>query len=315
MASSELPHDLAFEILTRTCLETLDACSKFISMDGCSGKYSFSHLPVETLKTKDRFFNCYDSNMKIEASSRQGILCCMRPTRNNNYRYYICKPRTQEWKVLPNPKLRYWIVQVALVVFKSDPLHFKTLHLSKDSPTGSSYPSFECLFKYRNLGFGNYFCEIFDSKTNAWRQGNIISLSEDVCLKYHHQPINASGLLYLVTTDDQVLILNYDGEEAYPRFYLLEQLGFICLSPSEILELWCIENTINHVWRKEQKVETENIKRVMNYPSPIDFYYNDVIVMEGSNGSVFYKQQNASLHLVNSDKLYCPIEVFLFVRM
>ncbi|KAG5570199.1 hypothetical protein H5410_059965 [Solanum commersonii] len=26
MASSELPHDLAFKILTRTCLETLDAC-------------------------------------------------------------------------------------------------------------------------------------------------------------------------------------------------------------------------------------------------------------------------------------------------
>ncbi|WMV59669.1 hypothetical protein MTR67_053054 [Solanum verrucosum] len=26
MASSDLPHDLAFEILTRTCLETPDAC-------------------------------------------------------------------------------------------------------------------------------------------------------------------------------------------------------------------------------------------------------------------------------------------------
>uniref|UniRef100_M1DDV4 F-box associated beta-propeller type 3 domain-containing protein n=1 Tax=Solanum tuberosum TaxID=4113 RepID=M1DDV4_SOLTU len=257
--------------------------------------------------------------MKIEASSRQGILCCMRPTRNNNYRYYICKPSTQEWKVLPNPKLRYWTVQVALVVLKSDPLRFKILRLSKDSPTSS-----------RNLGFGNYFCEIYDSKTNAWRQGNIISLSEDVSLKYHHQPINASGLICLLTTDDQVLVLNYDGEEVNPRFFLPEQaaqnknyknkklisyegkLGFICLSPSEILELWCIENTINHVWRKEQEVETENIKRVTNYPSPIDFYNNDVIVMEGSNGSVFYEQQNASLHLVKSDKLYGPIEVFPF---
>lgn len=43
-------------------------------------------------------------------------------------------------------------------------------------------------------------------------------------------------------------------------------LGFICLSPSETLELWCIENTINHAWRKKQEVETENIKKVMNYP-------------------------------------------------
>ncbi|KAG5570196.1 hypothetical protein H5410_059962 [Solanum commersonii] len=30
--------------------------SEFFSMDGCSGKNSFSHLPVETLKMKDRFF-------------------------------------------------------------------------------------------------------------------------------------------------------------------------------------------------------------------------------------------------------------------
>ncbi|KAG5570195.1 hypothetical protein H5410_059961 [Solanum commersonii] len=152
--------------------------------------------------------------MKIEASSRQGILCCMRPTRNNNYRYYICKPSIKEWKVLPNPKLRYWTVQVAFVVLKSDHVRFKILRFSKDSPTCS-----------RNLGFGNYFCEIFDSKSLAWRQGNIISLSEDVCLKYHHQPINESGLLYLLTTDDQVLILNYNGEEAYTRFYLPAQVS------------------------------------------------------------------------------------------
>lgn len=86
-------------------------------------------------------------------------------------------------------------------------------------------------------------------------------------------------------TYDQVLVLNYDGEEAYPRFNLPNQvsqnkdykdkklisydrkgkLRFICLSPSETLELWCIENTINHVWRKKQEVETENIKKVMNY--------------------------------------------------
>ena len=90
------------------------------------------------------------------------------------------------------------------------------------------------------------------------------------------------------------------------------KLGFICLSPSGMLELWCIENTINHFWRKEQEVEIENMKRVMNYPTPIDFYNNDVIVLEGFNGIVFYKQQNASSHLVKLDKLNCPIDIFPF---
>lgn len=39
--------------------------SEYVSMDGCSGKESFSHLPIETLKMKDRLL--FDSNMKIEA--------------------------------------------------------------------------------------------------------------------------------------------------------------------------------------------------------------------------------------------------------
>ncbi|KAM3326804.1 F-box protein like [Capsicum chacoense] len=360
IASSELPSDVAFEILTRTSLETLDTCkvvsktwklmtyessfmqsycrrtnnisgyfiqgidnsryiSEFVSMDDCSGKNPLSHLPVEALKPKDRFFSIYGSNIKIEASSKQGILCCVRSIRYNNHRYYICKPSTQEWKVLPNPKLRYSTVKVALVVLKSNPLHFKIIRLSKDPPFGS-----------RHLGPGNYCCEIFDSETNAWRQANMISLSEDASFKHHFLPINASGLIYLLTTDDQVIVLNYDGEEAYPRFYLPEQvarnedytlkkiisyegkLGFICLSPSGILELWCIDNRINHFWRKEQEVETENIKRVTNYPSPIDFYNSDVILLMGFNVFIFYKKQNANLHVVELDRLNCPTEIFPF---
>ncbi|KAJ8528022.1 hypothetical protein K7X08_015473 [Anisodus acutangulus] len=67
--------------------------SEFVSMDGCSEKNLLSDLPVEALKTKNRFFNHYNCNMKIEASSKQGILCC---TSNDNHMHYICKPSTQE---------------------------------------------------------------------------------------------------------------------------------------------------------------------------------------------------------------------------
>ncbi|KAG5570194.1 hypothetical protein H5410_059960 [Solanum commersonii] len=63
---------------------------------------------------------------------------------------------------------------------------------------------------------------------------------------------------------------------------------------------------------RNKKLRLKTSRGGVNYPSPIDSYNNDVIVMEGSNGSVFYKQQNASLHLVNSHKLYCLIEVFPF---
>ncbi|XP_059277770.1 F-box protein At5g41720-like [Lycium ferocissimum] len=284
LTSSELPHDVAFKILTRTSLETLDACkvvsktwngmtyessfmesyccrtnnisgyfvqgirnnkyiSEFVSMDGCSEKDQLSHLPVAALKTKDIFSDHYNCDMKIEASSKQGILCCMRTTRNDNHRYYICKPSTQEWKKLPNPKMRYKTVKVALVVLKSNPLRFKIIRLSQDDPARSS------------------------------------------------------GLIYLLTTDNQVLVLNYDGEEAYPRFELPEQvtqnedckykklisyegkLRLICFSWSEILELWCIENTRNPFWTKEKEVEIESIKRVTNYPSPIDFYNNEIVLL------------------------------------
>nr|XP_018624397.1 F-box protein At5g41720 [Nicotiana tomentosiformis] len=157
MASSELPSDMAFEILTPTSLETLDACkvvnktwknmtyklgfmqvychrtnnilgyfvqglennkyvTEFVSMDDCSGKDPL-HLPVKTLnKPEYKIFNHFH-NTKIEASSKQGILCCVRRIKNRNHMYYICKPSTREWKVLPNPKTRYQTVKVALVVY------------------------------------------------------------------------------------------------------------------------------------------------------------------------------------------------------
>ncbi|KAK4343348.1 hypothetical protein RND71_036442 [Anisodus tanguticus] len=119
--------------------------------------------------------------------------------------YYICKPSTQEWKLLPNPNTSYKTVKVALVVLKSNPLRFKIIRLSKGDPPHSRY-----------LGPGNYLCEIFNSETNAWRQANIISLYENVSFVVNCLPVNASGLLYLLTTNNQVLVLNYNGEEAYP---------------------------------------------------------------------------------------------------
>lgn len=60
------------------------------------------------------------------------------------------------------------------------------------------------------------------------------------------------------------------------------------------------------------EVEIKNIKRVANYESLIDFYNNDIIMLEGFNVSLFNKKQNASLHVVELDKLDHPTEIFLF---
>ncbi|OIT31731.1 PREDICTED: uncharacterized protein LOC109208303 [Nicotiana attenuata] len=350
MASSELPSDMAFEILTRTSLETLDSCkvvnktwknltyklgfmqvychrtnnilgyfvqglknneyvTKFVSMDDCIGKDPLN-LPVETLnKPEYRIFNHYHST-KIEASSKQGILCCVRRIKNRNPMYYICKPSTREWKVLANPKMWYQTVKIALVVLKSSPLHFKIIRLSQDS----SPP------RRRRLGLGNYCCEIFDSETFARRRTNIISLPYDVFFEPSCLPVNVSGLVYFLTDDDHVLVLNYNGKEARPRFLLPEpvienkdytdkklveyegKLEFSCLSPNEMLELWCIDNARNHMWNKEKEVDVETVKSVIKYPSPVDFYDSDIALMMGLNKLMLYNEQNSSFDVVKLDR-------------
>ncbi|XP_060195396.1 putative F-box protein At5g50220 [Lycium barbarum] len=355
-SSTRLPSEIIFEILTRTSLKTLDACkavnkewndlifessfmpqfcarsqnisgyfvqtllfskyiTEFVSMDGCSGNSTKApfHLPIDdTVKHR----RTYDFDMKIEASTKQGILCCVRSTPSYEYyRYHICKPSTKQWLKLPNPRTRFSTVKVALIVLKSNPLYFKIIRLS--SPRTNYH-------HYRKRGLHYYRCEVFDSESWEWRQGKDLLVPQGLYFDIFNPAVNASGLVYFKLQDDQVMALNYNGEEAFPRFSLPKppfkysdqlveykgKLGFTCLSPKGI-ELWVFENG-NQVWELKKEVGIETLKGVTKYPKLIGFYNADIAVMKDDNRVIFYKLQDKSFNVVKLYRWQDVQEIFPF---
>lgn len=89
--------------------------SSFVSPDDVRSTVALDFLP---------------RNSQILASSYQGILCCI--TKGwRKQRFYVCKPTTTQIQMLPNPKLRYTTVRVAMVVLQSSPLRYKIVRLSR----------------------------------------------------------------------------------------------------------------------------------------------------------------------------------------
>lgn len=158
MELEAFPPELIFEILSRTSLETLDRC-KAVSKSWKKMIYEPTFLPLHC-KNSNCLFGYFflsmrnlaytaalvsdhhsrlgaaainlrwpSDDMRILASSDEGILCCQRRIRNN-FRYYVCKPASTQWQAMPNPKLRYETTAVAVVVVKSSPLRYIILRLS-----------------------------------------------------------------------------------------------------------------------------------------------------------------------------------------
>ncbi|KAL2236126.1 UNVERIFIED_CONTAM: hypothetical protein Sindi_1344800 [Sesamum indicum] len=196
MGSQEytLSDDIVFDILTRLkSLKTLDTC-KLVCKRWEEMIYELSFLPLfcrrsrmlsgffiqDMIDNKFSMFAAIDSStsfnvsiarfpddMKILASCNHGILCCS----------------------LPNPKLRYETVSVAVMVLKLDPFRYKIVRLSR-----CTEESFKEYYTYR--------CEIFDSK--AWRWTELIIDS-----------VTANNVVYWLTNKDNVIAFHEANELLY----------------------------------------------------------------------------------------------------
>lgn len=165
MESLDLPSDIIFEILTRTSLNTLGKCrlvckgwnhmtyeSSFTRLHcqrthtilgyfvQCMSRNKRTATFVSIDKSSDSIFdmslNFLPRSVAIEASSNQGILYCesQEPQSLRNPRipqYYVCKPSTKQWQVIPNPKTRYFTERTGMIVLGSNPLHYKIVRFSQ----------------------------------------------------------------------------------------------------------------------------------------------------------------------------------------
>lgn len=155
----QLPSDMIFEIITRaSSLQTLDTC-KAVSNEWNHLIHKPTFMDVYCNRTNNlcgyfvqdirrcEYVTAFVSptppphgssslveklsgSTRIMASCKQGILISENRT-GRKYQYYVCKPATQQWRALPNPKLRYMTVAVGLIVLKANPLRYKIVRLSE----------------------------------------------------------------------------------------------------------------------------------------------------------------------------------------
>ncbi|KAF2287169.1 hypothetical protein GH714_038582 [Hevea brasiliensis] len=323
--------DIIIEILSRSSLKTLAKC-RLLSKEINSLTYQsdFMNLHCQRTKTISGYFvqnlrrNKYSSTfvdnicsdyklsldflrvpVKIEASTSQGILLC------SYYMgripcYYVCKPSTEEWQIIPNPKTRYFTEGFAMIVLKSNPLHYRIVRFS--SPSG--------IHKRYHLR-----CELFDSMTRAWKQLQEVEFSYGEFLKSFEPTVSACGSVHWLTTKDNILAFHEDIEnysmfslpspiyesDVYGYKKLTEyegKLALICKGrDNSFMDLWVMESYEKKEWSKRQSISIECLREIEKYTNPGDFYNADIALMTGFYKVIFFKFKNGnSADIVRLDK-------------
>lgn len=161
MASHFLCSDMIFEILTHMPLQALAKCrlvskewnnvtyeSSFTQLHGersstisgyfvqvYTGKHSSEFVSIDQnwSRLSDLSLDFLPSPVEILACCNQGLIFCVSENLVNRpriFNYYVCKPSTKQWKIIPNPKTKYRTERTAIMVMKLKPLHYKIVRLS-----------------------------------------------------------------------------------------------------------------------------------------------------------------------------------------
>ncbi|EXB76909.1 hypothetical protein L484_017910 [Morus notabilis] len=335
-SSNDIPYDVILnEILTRTTKKTLERCRavcKRLKED--TYRSSFTKLFLQRTKTVSGFFiqstrsnqcsstfismdaksklslSFLPSNIKIKASTKQGLLLCKieKFAKSMIPQYIVCKPTTQQWRKIPNPKTLYFTRKTAMVVLGSNPLRFKIVRFSE--------PKNPCTIYKSVVLFNTLRCEIFDSKTWSWK-----CLPENVMFPYGEtldfKPymVSTSGSLHSLTTDKRIFAFNFEREsweifalpsplfgddycKRYDNINLVEcegKLGLICMArEEECMELWVVEDYYGQrTWTKRIELSLERLMREERHISLEALCNSDVAVMKSFSKVIFYNFQTS----------------------
>ncbi|KAM6550123.1 hypothetical protein CsatB_021799 [Cannabis sativa] len=220
-----------YEILTRTCLETI-ASSRLVSKEINEATYEkrFTQLfykraniasGVHILSLKySVFYTNYIStphsspkilslrdflprNIKIAAATKQGLLLCI----DGYYspKYIVCKPTTQQWRTIPRPKTRFFTQKCMMFTIGSNPLRYKIVRFSSRNLGG------DCI-KYNGKIHVAFRCEIFDSKFWAWKcLEETINIPFEEYLDYESM-ICISRYIYALTRKNRLFVFDLEKE-------------------------------------------------------------------------------------------------------
>ncbi|XP_058002343.1 putative F-box protein At5g52610 [Hevea brasiliensis] len=292
MESRDFNLDIIFEILSRSSLKTLAKCG-LLSKEVNSLTYQSAFMNLHCQRTKtisgyfvqslsyNKFSSTFVDNIcsdyklsldflrvpvKIEASTSQGILLC-RCNRGTIPRYYVCKPSTKEWQIIPNPKTRYFNELFAMIVLKSNPLHYRILQEVK-------------------LSFGEFLhseptVSVCGSVHWLTTKDNILAFHEDI---ENYSMFSLPSPIYESDSYGYKKLTEYEGK-----------LALICKGrDNSFMDLWVMESYGKKEWNKRQRINIESLREKEKFTNPYDFYNVDVVMMRGFYNVIFFKFKNGN---------------------
>ncbi|GKV49710.1 hypothetical protein SLEP1_g56445 [Rubroshorea leprosula] len=346
MESHDITPDLLFEILSRTPLQTLGKC-RLLSKECNNLTYESRFMQLHSARTRtlSGFFvqslrrnkynstfvsieNPHDSKLisldflphpvKIEACSKQGIMLCSSQYPHET-QYYICKPSSKQWQVLPNPNPQCSTERIAMIVLRLNPLRFKIVRFSKPEPEHDlmfdAYPS-------------TLQCEIFYSRDWSWKQSVKVKLPfyERLGLK---PAISVSNQLHWLTSERNVFSFDMEKErwELFPLpnplcesehcnyVEIVEyegKLGSIFMKEGHGVEIWIMDEHSKKEWRKRHVMDMEYLEREESKSCAEAFYNSDVALIKGFYKVIFYKFKNGHCDVVRLEEQMFASQVFFF---
>ncbi|MBA0819748.1 hypothetical protein Gohar_019803, partial [Gossypium harknessii] len=252
MASYDFSTDILFEILSRADLKTMKKC-RVLSKECKDLTYESNFIRLHSQRTStmvgylvqsSRLFGQLTSDLVsgldpkptqdflnflpppgwIVATVNGGLVLCTLGKRRDDP-FYICKPTTKQWEVVPSPNPRFWTAKISMLVLGSNPLWFKIVRLS-DSRDDTIDLELDLDSEYSNEEdnfnvFSNeksWHCEIFDSKSWEWRQSDDLKLTHDDYFECNQDVSACSALHWLMFNDKQdkytkYTMLSFDGDK------------------------------------------------------------------------------------------------------
>ncbi|GLU11827.1 hypothetical protein SLE2022_285470 [Rubroshorea leprosula] len=344
MESSYISSDVFFEILSRASLQTLGR-GRLLSKECNSLTYGskFMQLHCQRTGTLSGFFiqsfvrnkhistfvssdNPHASRLinldflphpvKIEACAKQGIMLCTSQYPQQT-EYYICKPTTKQWQVLPNPNPHYFTERIAIMVVASNPLRYKIVRFSKSD----YYPKFHDSSPY------NLHSEISDSENWTWKQSKDVNLPFYELLDFK-PAISVSGALHWKTNSSKIFSFDVEKQSweliSLPKplcqtecCELVEyegKMGLICLKKGHYMELWVREGHSHRrkVWSKRHGMDMEGFEREEPLCWVEAFYNADIAVIRGFCKVIFYNCRNGDSDAVRVEKMFGNYHLFLY---
>ncbi|XP_013633183.1 PREDICTED: uncharacterized protein LOC106338845 [Brassica oleracea var. oleracea] len=201
--------------------------------------------------------------------------------------YIVCKPTTKQYRIIPNPKSRYFTIAIGLMVIQSNPFRYKIVRVSEPLPWERRKTS---------EGFNNLYCEVFDSDTYAWKRLNDLELRSDEFLRRSEKPESSYGLLHWLTGKNNVIQFCMQTE-TWSFFPLPEdvigdgssldlvsyegKLAVLCSNSNSRggYDLWALDNSSGKSWANVKDVQVTDLED--KYAKPLWFLSNDVILVAG----------------------------------